>query len=413
MTSRPPFSTVTTRSSARSKKTADDEADGWEAELDRKKTKEEDRGRELDQPRPSPVFTNAAQPSSAMASSHPQPAISAPALASRSTVQPSSSSSSFPSTSSFASPSTSSSFSPASPSSPTSPISPSSPSLPSQPPSFTRPSSSSSSSYRSSFGRPHGATASALTHATTSLASELSHLEEHPAFLSLTASLRSLPFLSPLAARLGMGELPLATLLTVSAALSFLWGVGASGALELLLFLYPAYLSYHALEGIGGQEAGEGGDEGMEVGVGEEEGEGEEGEEPEVRRWLLYWTLHALLWMVGGVTDRLWADRGGWVYWMVKASLSVVLLVRRWEVCEAVWGWVVGPVWRVNEEAVEGGVEWVVEGVGRLWVECRQVVKEGVVWWISGGGGRGGVGASGPSPTSSVLRKARQRRAVK
>ena len=264
---------------------------------------------------------------------------------------------------------------------------------PSSPPSFSRPPSS-SSSYRSSFGRPHGSTASALTVATTSLASELSHLEDHPAFASLTQSLHSLPFLSSASTRLGLGELPLALLLALSGALAFIWGVGVMGAVDLLLFLYPAYLSYHALEANTVDVEAEG-----EVEVAEEE-EGEA--EPEVRHWLLYWTLYGGLSLVWRVTDVLWGE--GYVYWVVRTGVGVALVVERWRLCEVMWEWVVWPVWRVNEAEVEGAVDRVIEEVGRVWEDSKALLKEGVVWWLRGGGDR-----KAP-PTSSVLSKPSRRR---
>ena len=325
-------------------KAQQDDASGWEDELDKLAR----------QPKPPSALSVASSSSSSSASSPSSP-----------------------------NPLSASASAPVSPSPPT----PSSPTSP--PDSFSSRPSSSSSSYRSSFGRPHGPAASALTHATLSFASELSHLEEHPAFLSLSSSLHSLPFLSTLSSRLGVSELPLASLLLLTAALSFVWGVGVMGAVDLLLFLYSAYLSYHALESSDASSDDADADADEDAGA-----------DPAVRHWLLFWSLYGLVSLVTGVTDRLW---DGWLYRLVRTGVVVAMVVERWRVCEVLWEWLLGPLWSSNEAAVEAVVDRAVDALGQLVDDCKVAVKEGVVWYLRGG-------ASAP-PSASVKRKAGKRRA--
>ena len=244
-----------------------------------------------------------------------------------------------------------------------------------------------SSAGRPSFGhQPHGATATALTHATSSLSLSLASLYTHPAVARLHDSLTALPLLPAVSVWLGV-DIVYVALVGVCAVLAVSLGfVGLYGIAEFLLFLYPAYMSYHALEY----------EPPMDGDVDDED------DDELVRYWLTYWSVYALFVVVTTVTDWvLWS--GGW-YRACRLLLLLALSYPSSPLPAFLFHWLIQPLYTANLPTLDAAVDWAVQGAVQVVDECKVAVKEGVVWWLRGGAVPApGVG-SGAAGESSVLR---------
>ena len=247
-----------------------------------------------------------------------------------------------------------------------------------------------SSAGRPSFGHvQHGVTATALTHATSSLSHSLSSLSSHPAVSRLHDSLMALPLLPAVSGWLGV-DIVYVALVGVCAAIAVSLGiVGPYGILEFLLFLYPAYMSYHALE--------------YEPPVDSAELDDEEEDDELVRYWLTYWCVYALFVVLSTVTDWvLWS--GGW-YRTTRLLVLLALSYPSSPLPAFLFHWLIRPLYVANLASLDGTVDWVVQGAVQVVDECRVAVKEGVVWWLRGGVAPVGAGSGGSGAgESSVLR---------
>ena len=245
-----------------------------------------------------------------------------------------------------------------------------------------------SSAGRPSFGHlQHGATATALTHATSSLSLSISSLYSHPSVMRLHDSLTALPLLPAASTWLGV-DIVYVALVGVCAVLAVSLGlVGLYGILEFLLFLYPAYMSYHALE----YEPPMDGDD-----------VDEEDDDELVRSWLTYWSVYALFIVISTVTD--WVLWSGTWYRAGRLLLLLALSYPSSPLPAFLFHWLIRPLFVANLLSLDSAVEYVVQGAGQVVDECTVAVKEGVVWWLRGGAAPTGAAGGSSVGESGVLR---------